>query len=160
MYNNGTITAEQIADALRNGRHKKDLVFEELRLSSGFALQSRVDLWALNVAPSTGNIADSYEIKVSRSDFRRDSHQKQRGARLFSDRFWYVAPIGVIPHEEVPDWAGLIEAEWHCYNFNGAKPYLRLREVIPAPKRDKDGPTWGLVVSLLRHAIKEKGSGR
>jgi hypothetical protein len=152
MYRNDTITAAEIAEALKHGRHKKDLTFEELRLSSGFALQSRVDLWALNVAPSAGNAADAYEIKVSRSDFRRDSHKKQRGARLFSDRFWYVAPVGVIPHEDVPDWAGLIECEWYA---NGKhKPYLRLREVISAPKRDKDGPTWGLVVSLLRHAMK------
>lgn len=153
MFRNETITAKQIADALRNGRHKKDLVFEELRLSSGFALQSRVDLWAINVAPSTGNVADSYEIKISRSDFRKDGHRKQRGARLFSDRFWYVAPVGIIPHEEIPDWAGLIEVDWYCPSKT-AKPYLRVREVILAPKRDKDGPTWGLVVSLLRHALK------
>lgn len=156
MFKNGTITADEIIEALKTGRHKKDLVYEELRLSSGFALQSRVDLWALNVAPSTGNVADSYEIKVSRSDFRRDTHKKQRGARLFSDRFWYAAPVGIIPHEEVPDWAGLIEAEWYCHNLRGSKPYLRLREVIAAPKRDKDGPTWGLVVSLLRQASKER----
>lgn len=155
LFKNETITAEQIADALRHGRHKKDLVFEELRLSSGFALQSRVDLWALNVAPSSGNVADAYEIKVSRSDFRRDGHKKQRGARLFADRFWYVAPEGIIPHEEIPDWAGLIEASWHCHNYRGSKPYLRLKEVIGAPKRDKDGPTWGLVVSLLRNAMRE-----
>lgn len=158
MYNNNTITAEDIARSLRTGRHKKDLVFEELRLSSGFALQSRVDLWALNVAPSSGNVADSYEIKISRADFRRDSHKKQRGARLFSDRFWYVAPVGVIPHEEVPDWAGLIEVEWKCHKYKGSKPFLYFKTVIPAPKRDKDGPTWGLVVSLLRNALKEKDS--
>lgn len=131
-------------------------MFEELRLSSGFALPSRVDLWALNVAPSSGNVADSYEIKISRSDFRRDGHKKQRGARLFCDRFWYVAPEGIIPHEEIPDWAGLMEVTWYCPNYNNAKPYLRVKEVITAPKRDKDGPTWGLVVSLLRDVIKEK----
>lgn len=156
MFKDETITAEQIADALRHGRHKKDLVFEELRLSSGFANLSRVDLWAINVAPSTGNAVDAYEIKVSRADFRRDGHAKQRGARLFSDRFWYVAPVGVIPHEEVPDWAGLIEVQWRCSNYKNAKPYLHLKTTINAPKRDKDGPSWGLVVSLLRHAMKEK----
>jgi hypothetical protein len=154
MYRNDTITAEEIEDALIAGRHKKDLAFRELRLSSGFALQSRVDLWAINVAPSTGNTADAYEIKVSRADFRRDTHKKQRGARLFSDRFWYVAPVGIIPHEEVPDWAGLIEVEWHATSTR--KPYLKLREVISAPKRDKDAPTWGLVISLLRHVLKGK----
>lgn len=155
MYRNDTITADQIADALRTGKHRNDLTFEELRLSSGFAMPSRVDLWAINVAPSAGNAADSYEIKISRSDFRRDSHKKQRGARLFSDRFWYVAPVGIIPHEEIPDWAGLIECEWYCGKAP-AKPQLRMREVIQAPKRDKEAPSWGLVVSLIRHIMKAK----
>lgn len=155
MYRNETITAKEIAVALSNGKHSKDLTFEELRLSSGYAMPSRVDLWALNVAPSTGNTADAYEIKVSRSDFRRDSHKKQRGARLFADRFWFAAPVGIIPHEEVPDWAGLIEFSWKCGTHKSAKPYLHHKVVIPAPKRDKDGPSWGLVVSLLRHAIKK-----
>ena len=154
MFRNDTITASQIAEALRTTRHVKDLTFEELRLSSGFSMPSRVDLWAINVAPSSGNAADSYEIKISRADFRRDNHKKQRGARLFSDRFWFIAPVGIIPHEEIPDWAGLIECEWYCPSYKNAKPYLRLKVVIQAPKRDKDGPSWGLVISLLRHAMK------
>jgi len=158
MGRNDTITAQDIEKALMD-RHGKDcLCFPELRLSSGFSNLSRVDFYALNVAPSTGNVANAYEVKVSRSDFRRDGHKKQRGARLFSDRFWYIAPVGVIPHEEVPDWAGLMEVEWTCHKYrNGGKPYLKIKEVISAPKRDKEAPTWGLVVSLVRNAVKEKG---
>lgn len=150
MFSNKSITANQIADKLRE-KHRKDMCFEELRLSSGFANQSRVDFLALNVAPSTGNKCTAYEIKVSRSDFRRDSAIKQRGARLFSDLFYYIAPVDVIPPEEIPDWAGLIEVDWHCYKYRNSKPFLRLRENISAPKRDKDIPSWGLVVSLIRN---------
>lgn len=158
MYRNDTIKSGDIEKALFQKHQKDCLCFPELRLSSGFSNLSRVDFYALNVAPSTGNVANAYEIKVSRADFRRDSHKKQRGARLFSDRFWFIAPEGVIPHEEVPDWAGLMEVSWTCQKyFNGGKPYLKIKEVISAPKRDKDGPSWGLVVSLVRNAVKENG---
>jgi len=154
MYRNDSITATQIEDALFK-RHDKDMCFRELRLSSGFANQSRVDFLALNVAPSTGNKVDAYEIKISRADFRRDSFIKQRGARLFSDRFWYIAPVDIIPRDEIPDWAGLLEIDWHCYKYTSSKPFLRIKEVISAPKRDKDIPAWGLVVSMVRNAVKE-----
>lgn len=153
MYRNDTITAPQIEEALQK-EHAKDITFPELRLSSGFANLSRVDFLAINVAPSSGNVVHAYEIKVSRSDFKRDSAKKQRGARLFSDYFWYIAPVGVIPHDAIPDWAGLIEVDWHCFKFKNAKPFLRMKKVIPAPKRDKDAPSWGLVVSLIRNALK------
>jgi len=159
MFRNETITSRQIIDTLKGSRHKRDITFEELRLSSGYAAPGRIDLWAINVAPSAGNAADSYEVKVSRADFRRDTHKKQRGARLFSDRFWFVAPVGIIPHDEVPDWAGLIECEWRCSTYRGSTPYLAIKEVIKAPKRDKDSPSWGLVISLLRQSMKEVTNG-
>ena len=156
-FRTDTITAKDIEEELAK-KHKKDWCFIDLRLSSGFEWEGRIDFLALDVAPSTGNRMEAYEIKVSRADFRRDNHKKQRGARLFSDKFWYIAPTGVIPHEEVPDWAGLIEVEWHCAKYKGAQPYLKMKRAIPAPKRDKDGPSWGLVVSMLRNAEK-RGEG-
>lgn len=110
----------------------------ELMLFQG---SRRVDFWTISANSSAGFDARAYEIKVSRADFRRDSHEKQRGARLFSDRFFYVTPSGLIQRDEVPDWAGLIE-------FSEGK----LSTVVPAPRRDKDGPTWELVVSMIRNA--------
>lgn len=156
MYRNDTITATQIEEALFK-KHVKDMCFRELRLSSGFSNLSRVDFLAMNVAPSSGNFIDAYEIKVSKADFRRDTAKKQRGARLFSDRFWYIAPEGIIPHDDLPDWAGLMEVVWDCKKYvNGGKPYLKIKEAISAPKRDKDAPSWGLVVSMVRNAVKEE----
>lgn len=154
MYLNKTITAGEITDYLIT-KHAKDLWFEELRLSSGFAWQGRVDFLSLSVSPSNGNLATAYEVKVSKSDFRRDSHKKQRGARLFSDRFYYITPTGVIDPDEIPDWAGFIEVSWK--NLRGD---IRLvgKEIIPAPKRDKDQPSWGLVCSLIRNSTRKGGS--
>lgn len=154
MFNNKTIKADDIVEMLHK-QHDKDIAFDELRLSSGYALASRVDFLAIDVAPSTGNKTTAYEVKVSRGDFRKDSHKKQRGARLFCDLFYYIAPVGVIPHEEIPDWAGLIEVEWTANKYaNNGKPYLKMKKVIPAPKRDKDSPSWGLVVSMIRNERK------
>lgn len=101
----------------------------------------RCDFWTISANGSAGFQAVAYEIKISRSDFRRDNHAKQRQARLFSDRFYYVAPKGLIKTEELPDWAGLMEFS------EGA-----LSTRVPAPHRDKDAPTWQLVVSLIRNS--------
>ncbi|MBX4388477.1 hypothetical protein K4H03_20500, partial [Mycobacterium tuberculosis] len=90
---------------------------------------------------SAGFKATAYEVKVSRADFRRDTAIKQREARLFSDQFYYVTPAGLLKPEECPDWAGLIE-------FNNGS----LKKVVHAPYRDKDAPTWELVVSLIRNS--------
>lgn len=158
MYRNDAITAAHIEEYLQL-QHSKDIWFQELRLSSGFGMEGRIDFLALNPGPSSGNKATAYEIKVTRSDFRRDSHLKQRGARLFSDQFYYIAPVGVIPHEEIPDWAGLIEVEWRASKFtSGPKVGLVHRTVIRAPKRDKDAPSWGLVCSLIRNANRHGGA--
>lgn len=157
MFRNDTITAKEIEKFLQ-AKHSKEIWFQELRLSSGFGMEGRIDFLALNPGPSSGNKAVAYEIKVTRSDFRRDSHMKQRGARLFSDQFYYIAPVGVIPHADVPDWAGLIEVEWKVRTYGKKEPYLAGKTAIPAPKRDKEAPSWGLVCSLVRNAARHGGA--
>ena len=136
-------------------RHKKDIHVEELRLSSGFAWAGRMDFWAISPSPASGNLATAYEVKISRGDFRKDTHKKQRGARLFSDKFFYVAPEGIIKPEEIPDWAGFMEASWTEKKWvNHGLPTVTFKTVIPAPKLDKEAPSWGLVCSLLRNTAK------
>ena len=148
------INANDIVEGLRI-LHKRDLHYDEVRLSSGFELQSRIDFLAISPEPSTGNKATAYEIKVSRSDFKRDTYDKQRGARLYSDKFFYVAPKGMIKTEEIPDWAGLMEAKW--YTYYGGESRIIFETTIPAPKRDKEPPSWGLLCSILRKDAKNVG---
>ena len=130
--------AEAILDALKQ-RHVREIWATELALSSG---ARRCDFWALHPNASKGYLARAYEIKVSRSDFRRDTPIKQRQARLYSDEFYYVAPPDVIGKDEVPDWAGLYT--W-CPNAGWKCP-------VSAPRRDKDAPSWELVVSIMRNS--------
>lgn len=110
----------------------------ELAFSGG---QRRCDFWMISPNGSSGYRATAYEVKISRGDFKRDSWFKQREARLFSDLFYYVTPVGLIRQDEVPDWAGLIE-------FDGKKLVRR----VNAPMRDKSCPSWELVVSLIRNS--------
>lgn len=131
------MTADDILAALivRAG----DSIFAtELAMSGG---DRRCDFWTISPNGSAGFHAVAYEIKISRQDFKRDHAVKQREARLYSDRFFYATPAGLVKKEEVPDWAGLIE-------LDGDK----LRTVVPAPIRDKDAPSWQFVVSLIRNS--------
>lgn len=130
--------SEAILQALKD-KHVREIWATELALSSG---ARRCDFWALHPHASRGYLARAYEIKVSRSDFRRDSAVKQRQARLFSDEFYYVTPPGLIAKDEVPDWAGLWE--W-CPDRGWKCP-------MSAPRRDKDAPSWELVVSIMRNS--------
>ena len=129
--------AQEIVEAL--AASLGDVIFAtELAFCQG---ARRCDLWTISANSSAGFKARAYEIKISRADFKRDSAIKQREARLFSDQFFYVAPTSIIKPDEVPDWAGLIEYA------DGA-----FKTVVAAPYRDKDAPTWELVVSLIRNS--------
>lgn len=130
-------------------RGKGAVLIEELRIGCGYvgAADRAIDVWAIEPNASKGCTAVSYEVKISRSDFAKDMKDplKQRGARLFSDQFYFVTPPGLLAAGEVPDWAGLLEPhpsateEW---------PYLSA--IVTAPIRSKDAPSWPLVVSMLR----------
>ena len=69
-----------------------------------------------------------FEIKLTRSDFKTDAkksrrhydaqwqatHNKKHDLLYQRDvrgpkQFYYVTPVGLLAHEEIPDWAGLIE---------------------------------------------------
>ena len=55
-----------------------------------------------------------YEIKVIRSDFRNDRKKEWRYIQLEDgerkpNQFWFVAPQGVVPIDELPEFAGLLE---------------------------------------------------
>lgn len=131
------MTAEEIIEALIAVSSDK-IWARELACFGG---DRRVDFWTLEPAASKGFRATSYEIKISVADFRRDSEEKQAGALLWSDRFWYVTPPDLVDKASVPTWAGLME--WDGKMFHPRKR---------APKREKAEPSWDFVVSLLRNS--------
>ena len=130
----------------RNGR--SNVIFPELRLGSGYSdiSQRRIDMFM--ISSDKGNYTTAFEIKVSRGDFLRDikDEAKQRGARLYSSNFYYVAPKGMINPEEIPMWAGLMEYDFENGQFNTR---------IVAPLQSRNTPSWSLVCSLVRR-VNEK----
>jgi hypothetical protein len=77
--------------------------------------QRRID--ALIVA-STGITA--VEIKVTRSDFKRDTEDKRRAWRDVSNRFVYLTPKGLVTPDEVGPGCGLWEFDPDAF---GPYPY-------------------------------------
>lgn len=102
---------------------------------------TRIDFWTLAPTKSRGFRTCAYEIKVSRSDFNRDSYAKQLGALNYSDRFWYVCPDGILKKSDIPDWAGLMTFDGKAFSV-----------VKKPPMREKLEPDWGVVVDVLRNS--------
>ena len=134
-------------------RRQEWIMIQELRVGSGYAKANTrsIDFWALNCWPSKGHHAIAYEIKRSRSDFLSDlkhANAKHRGAKAFSNEFYYVAPKDMIKVEDLPPWAGLIEVK----AFTGG--IIGLVKIHPAKVREKGEPSWGLICSILRRRNK------
>ena len=123
--------------------HRCNVLFPELRLGSGYSdiAQRRIDLFMISA--EKGNYTTAFEIKVSRADFLKDikNNLKQRGARLYSNNFYYVAPKGMLKPDEIPMWAGLIEYDFDKKQF---------QKIIPAPLQNRNNPSWSLICSLVR----------
>jgi len=140
-------------------KQKNNINISELRVGTGFfaVAERRIDFFS--ISPNAGNLTTAYEIKASRGDFLKDlkNEIKQRGARIYSNKFYYAAPKGLIKIEEIPVWAGLIEFDLsqivietrYCTNVYYSNP-------VPAPILNKENPSWGLIASILRN-IQSKG---
>lgn len=138
-------------------RERRYVVFPELRLGSGFSgtAQRRVDFFVIST--SAGNETIAFEIKTSKKDFKRDIENdlKQRGARLYANRFYYVTPKGLVDRKDVPIWAGLLE--YDIEKNRRARSRVYFDEVVPAPLHAKAMPSWGLICAITRKVKKLNG---
>jgi hypothetical protein len=84
---------------------------EHVRDSAGFNASRTIDAMALGLWPSRGLELHGFEVKVSRADFRREVADvaKMDAFAKVLDRFWVVAPKGVVPPVELPATWGLLE---------------------------------------------------
>lgn len=155
------ITASDIKRLIREqyGRVKnweapKWVVLSEIQTNTGFVSQSStfgrvIDMMAFNCWPSEGFTRIAFEIKTSRSDFLNELKRPEKRwlAMMYSHRFYYVAPKGVVDMRELPGGCGLIEVV-----EKDGKLKLDIRyspEVTPAnPLPDS------FIASLLRSACK------
>ena len=158
--------ADKIIEALRNrygpvqsqGRTvPRWAFFEEVKLSVGWAGAQgmarngdhRVDAWAMDTWASSKFNKVAFEVKVSRSDFKRELAQpkKRLGAMAVSNQFYFVVPAALVEPSEVPEDCGLL---W--VDVNG-----KVHEQKKAPLRSSNPLPAGFMAMILRRAAGEKG---
>ena len=130
--------------------------FAELRVGTGYdtakglpGSEQRIDGFAMGLWPSKGFERTSFEIKVSRSDWISELKRpyKRIIAHRLCNRFYFVAPTGLIAKEEIPLECGLMELS--------KEGILRIK--VQAPFHESDLPTWIFVASLARRVKRAEG---
>ena len=160
------------ADAFGNGGYA---VFPEFRCGTGFGkhAESRIDCLVMGLWPSKGLLRIAYEIKVSRSDFKRDLKRfdKQYPALRVSNLFYYLTPPGLVKPEELPIWAGLVEARPSVESDaperivdadRWIKQYKPFQEkvTVKAPHRNIEFEQEMFVAALARRVAEVEGRDR
>lgn len=132
-------------------QHSQDYwqCFDELRIGTGYGkdAEQRIDFWAMASIPSQRFRRIAYEIKLSRADFVREIMNPRKRARalLYSNEFYFCAPVGIIHADEIPPECGLCEVMHEPHGFS-----LMIRH--PAPWRDTMAPSWQFLAACIRRA--------
>jgi hypothetical protein len=146
------VTAADIRAALRlhfpNGSHA---VLEEVRNGTGYRRTERyADALVCSCWPSRGLWLAGVEIKVSRSDWRKELEQPDKSAEIqkWCDYWWIAAPKGLVKDGELPVTWGLLE-----YDAK-ARAKSKIAIAVQAPKLDALALSIEFVASVLRSATK------
>jgi hypothetical protein len=109
----------------------------------------RADLVRVGMRASRSPGIDVHEIKVSRSDWRRELDDPAKADAWWPhcNRFWVVAPPDVVPAAELPEGWGLME-------LPGSGRRFKVR--VPAATRTDISLTMPLLVELLRRADNQR----
>lgn len=88
-------------------------LFQEVRNGTGYARRQEryCDAIAMCLWPSMGIELHGFEIKVTYSDWKRELADPSKSAEFiqYCDKWWIVAPKGVVPVGELPANWGLLE---------------------------------------------------
>jgi hypothetical protein len=119
-------------------------LFFEVADATGAHQRRWADAVAINLFPSRGLEIHGFELKASRSDWVRELKNPEKSAPVqrYCDRWWIVAPAGVIAEGELPPTWGHFEA----------KPGGTLRQSVAAPKLEAQPVTRDFVAAMLRRA--------
>lgn len=150
------LSADDIVELLYKRWGSDDvLAIHELRIGTGYGkdAEQRIDFWAMKMLPSARFRRVAYEIKVSRSDFRKEisNPYKRRRALLLSNEFYFITPPGLVNDPALlPVEAGLIEV--HPASPFGTPTFT---VVVSAPWRDTPGPSWQFLAAVARRMRRE-----
>ncbi len=142
----------------RNGESRAWVYAEEVRVATGFSrllldgqvgdairlgAEQRIDAFALHTWPSKKYRRVAYEIKVSRSDLKRELEQpyKCAAALALSNQFYLVVPSEM----KVDDFD--LPSEWGVMLVSKGKTLT----TVKAPWRDTPLPPYSFMLSLARN---------
>jgi hypothetical protein len=137
---------QQVKVALRRFYKKEEYALMwEVGNATGSRVRRHADAVVMNLWPSRGLLIEGIEIKVSRSDWRRelDNPEKAEEIARYCDRWWVVTPDGIVqPHELPAMWGHKV------VNDKGA-----IRTVKDAPRNDNVAALdRGFVAAMLRRS--------
>ncbi|WHU45148.1 hypothetical protein QNM97_13915 [Gordonia sp. L191] len=118
-------TATDVLDAVAR-KYSRCALIREVCVTDAEAIERldawRQDEWLSSPRPATptmrridgllldgGGRRTAIEVKISRSDFARESEEKRRPWRKITHRFVYATPAGLLQRYEIPDGCGLWE---------------------------------------------------
>jgi len=118
--------------------------FEQVANGVGWKANRWSDAVAMGIWPSRGLTIHGFEVKVSRTDWRRELADPSKSADVQShcDHWWVVTPPGLVREGELPSTWGLIEVT--------VKPASKV--VVQAPKLEAKPITREFAAAILRRA--------
>lgn len=92
------------------GNGPRYVFMPHVRSAPGFDARRTLDAVVMDLWRSAGNALHGFEVKVSRSDWLRELADPSKAGQFLPllDRFWIVAPRGVVLLEELPVGWGLL----------------------------------------------------
>lgn len=123
----------------------------EVANATGAGVRRYADGVAVGLWPSRGLDILGFEIKVSRSDWKRErlTPEKAEVVAAYCDQWWIVAPEGVVPEDELPPAWGLLTP-----NETGEALVVKTRARDREDVRPLDR---AFLAALLRKDIEQAG---
>lgn len=119
---------------------------EQVGNATGYGTSRHADALAMGLWPSRGLELLGFEVKVSRSDWTRElkNPEKAEPIAAYCDRWYIVAPAGIVPVSDIPPNWGLLEAK-------GSK----LFETKPAERLTAKPLDRSFVAAILRRTMEQ-----
>jgi len=145
----GSIMTSEEVKALLNDKYSlgdECLIAFEVNEGTGSNSGRRIDALAMHLWPSKDYELIGFEIKVSRSDWLNERKQPEKSLAIsqYCDKFYLVAPPGVLGIDELPK-------TWGYIQVNESGLYTKIK----APKRKPIEPSKPFMASMLRNMVKK-----
>jgi hypothetical protein len=138
--------------------------FEQVANGTGWAAKRWADAIAMGIWPSRGLLIHGFEIKVSRTDWKKELEHPEKAEQIqsYCDRWWVVAPRGMLDRSELPP-------TWGLYEINEKKKghvLVAAPELAPKPLSKtfvaailrRHSEAFEKIVARERHDAKEEGA--